>query len=183
MKLNLRSVALALGALGLGLGLAFGIGVAYGRGDPKEVEVGLTTQDLQSYLGIGGAGANAGGGTANAGGGRPAGGGRGGVATLLGAGSVGGQITAVGAESVTIEAAAGSRELKLAPSTSIRTLGSGPSAALEVGMTVLASGSENEDGSFAAAAISELPAELGALFAGQAGGGQGGGARGGPAPP
>src|SRR5687767_2126403 len=57
MVLSFRTIIIAVAVLGVGLGVAFGVGVAYGRGDPKTVESGLTQQQIQSLLGIGGASA------------------------------------------------------------------------------------------------------------------------------
>jgi hypothetical protein len=166
MALNFKIAAAAIAAFGVILGVTFGAGVAYGRGDPKTVESGLTPQQIQSMLGIGGGGAGgASGGQGSQGGqGQRPGGGN--TTSVLGANATAGRITSVSGSTVTIQTAQGTQKVNLAASTSISKMQTGAIADVREGQTIFASGTRKEDGSFDAAALTQLPPELQALFGG-----------------
>ncbi len=176
MQLTYRYVLIGIAALGVALGVAFGAGVAYGRGDPREVQSGLTTQQIQSLLGINTAqaassgAAPAGGGAAGTGSGAgaqrgQAAGAGGGLTALLG-GAVAGRVTAVTGDSVTIETAQGPQKINLSAATSVSRVSTGTSDDIREGATIIASGTKKDDGSYDATSVSQLPAELQRLFGG-----------------
>jgi len=171
MQLKFRLIAIGVAVFGVGLGIAFGAGVAYGRGDPKEVQSGLTSQQIQSLLGIsgaqaagtgtGGAGAAGAAGTQRAQGGSAAGG----ITALLG-GAVTGRVTAVSGGSVTIETAQGAQKVNLSATTTVNRVSTGTSDDIKEGVSILVSGTKKDDGSFDATSVSQLPADLQRLFSG-----------------
>lgn len=156
MTLDFRKAAIGLVAVGVIVGVTFGAGVAYGRGDPKTVETGLSAQELQAMLGLSGGAATGAPAAAGAGGG-----GQGG---LLGAGTAG-VVTAVTAESITVETAQGEQTFAITAGTAVELLTAVDSSALEVGATIIVSGSDGE-GTLAAAQITELPDALSGLASG-----------------
>ena len=172
MILDFRKLALGVAVIGLGLGVAFGAGIAYGRGDPKTVESGLSAQQLQSLLGTDVLQSA----TAGAGAAPDAGVVPGGAAGLLGA-SPTGVVTAISEASITIETLQGSQTIQLESDTLLNLLSQAEVGSLEEGQTVIISGSENNEGVFVAAAISEVPEGLG--FVAGAGGAPAGGRDGG----
>ena len=182
MVFDFRKVAAGVAVFGLALGVAFGAGIAVGRGDPKTIESGLSAQQLQTLLGtdvLQSAAANAagdGGDTAEPGaapGAAPgSAGGLGGAGGLLGQ-NPSGVITAISENSITIETRDGSQTIVLGPATTLQLLSQAEVGSLEEGQKVIVIGSENEDGTFVATAISEVPEALG--FLAGAGGLPGGG--------
>jgi hypothetical protein len=167
-SITFRKVAAGVLVAGALLGIVFGAGVAYGRGDPKTVQSGLTAQQLQSLLGISSAQAAA----ATSGQSAPGtNAGSGAAAGLLGGGATTGRITAIDGQTITIQTAQGSVKLNLAVSGTVSTVRTGETADLREGMSVVASGSRKDDGSFDATSITQLPSEIQALLTG---GGRGG---------
>jgi hypothetical protein len=186
MSLSFRTLAIAVGVLGIAMGVAFGAGVAYGRGDPKTVQSGLTQQQIQQLYGAptGGAGAAAG----AAGGTNAGAGAAGGAAVAAAARATTGRVTAVSGQTVTIETARGSQKVNLAPSATVNKTAAAAATDITEGSTIFASGTRNQDGSFDATAISQVPAELATFIASLQGGGAGSGMPGGapaasPTPP
>lgn len=159
-SLTFRTLAIGVVAAGLALGIAFGVGVAYGRGNPKTVQSGLTTQQIQQMYGPATSGA------AGAGGQGAGGAGAAGAASVLGARSTSGRVTAVSGQTVTIETRQGSQKVLLSSSTTVNKLATGASADLQEGSTIVASGTRKDDGSFEATSVSQVPAELVTLVAG-----------------
>ena len=167
MKLTFRTLMIGVAIIGLGFGASFGAGIAYGRGTPKAAASAPTQQQLNSQLGVSGAGST--GGTAVAGGGAQRGaGGAGGAAQALGR-SATGRITAVDGRTITIETAAGAQKVNLAANATLERVTAASAADFKVGDTILASGVRNADGSFDASSVSQVPSSLqGALGAGGA---------------
>ncbi len=156
MTLDFRKAAIGLVAAGVIVGVTFGVGVAYGRGDPKTVETGLSAQEIQAMLGLsGGAVAGAPGGV---------GGGGAGQGGLLGGGTAG-IVTEVTAESITVRTAQGEQTFAITASTAVELLAVADSSALQVGATIIVSGS-NSEGTLAAGQITELPEALSGLASG-----------------
>lgn len=167
MTLTYRMIVIAVAVFGLGLGVAFGAGVAYGRSDPKEVQSGLTAQQIQSLLGVSGgqaASTQSGAGAAESGQ-QQRGGAAGRIATGL--------VTGVEGQTLTIETRQGSQRINLAPSTTISKLSSGTAADIKPGLAIVASGSRKDDGSFDATDVTQVSAELQALLAAALGGATG----------
>jgi hypothetical protein len=174
MAINFRTVALGMAAFGIALGITFGAGVAYGRGDPKTVESGLSQQQIQSLLGISGGQGTGGSGSAGGQGAQGMGqqrGGSGATAGVLGAGATAGRVTAISGQTVTIQTSQGNMRLNLAASTSINKMQTGAIPDLREGQTIFATGTRKDDGSFDAAAITQLPPELQSLFGSSTSGG------------
>jgi hypothetical protein len=172
MKVRFRMVAIAVAIIGLGFGVAFGAGYEVGRGAPQVAPGGLTQQQLNSLLGINVAASAAGGQatTSGAGGGaaqRPgaAGGGQAGSQIAALAGAATGRVTEVTATSITIETRTGPQKINLAPATSFSKVAAGAAADINVGDTIVASGSRKDDGSYDATSVSQVPAALQSLLA------------------
>jgi hypothetical protein len=183
MAINFKTVAAAIAAFGVVLGVTFGAGVAYGRGDPKTVDSGLSQQQIQAMLGISGAqaaGGTGGQGTQGGQGQRQSGGTGGSMTSVLGANATAGRVTAVSGQTVTIQTAQGTQRINLAASTSVSKMQTGAIADVREGQTIFITGTRKEDGSFDAAALTQLPPELQALFGGSAPGGSATPAAGGP---
>ena len=165
MKVTFRIIAIATVVVGLGFGAAFGAGIAYGRGDPKTVAGGLTSQQLASMLGVTGAQAalSAGAAATPATGG--AGAARAGAATgALSAVGATGRITAVQGQTITIETRQGSEKINLSSSTTITKLISGGTTDLTEGTSIVVAGTRKDDGSYDATSISQVPTELQAVL-------------------
>ena len=180
MALNLRTLGLGIAIVGVAVGVAFGSGVAYGRGDPKTVEGGLTQQQIQSLLGI--SGAQAAGGT-GAGATTSATDGTG--ATRQGAGGTGaaalarnatGRVVSIAGNVITIETAQGQSKVNITPATTISRSSTAVLGDIKEGMTIVAGGTRNADGSFNATSLSQVPTELQTIVGAGAGTGGGGGA-------
>ncbi len=163
MKVTFRIIAIATVVVGVGFGAAFGAGIAYGRGDPKTVAGGLTTQQLASMLGVTGAqAALSSAATTTAGQGTTA---RAGAATgALSALGATGRITAVQGQTITIETRQGSEKINLSPSTTITKLISGGTTDLTEGTSIVVAGARKDDGSYDATSISQVPTELQAVL-------------------
>ncbi len=150
MRLTFRLIAIGVVVVGIGFGAAFGAGVAVGRGDQPTTQTSLNTQQLQSMLGITSAGAA----STSAG-----------AAALASRGATG-KITSVQGSTVTIETRTGPQKVNLAPSTTFSKLTQSPASELREGLSIVASGTRKDDGSFDATSITEVPAELAALLTG-----------------
>jgi hypothetical protein len=167
MALTFRTIIIGVAVLGIGMGVAFGAGVAYGRGDPKTVQSGLTQQQLQSLLGVSGAGAT-GGQAVGQGGTGSQGAGQGGAAAAL-TRNPSGRITAIDGQTLTIETRTGPLKVNVSPTTKINKLAAGAASDLSADGTVIVSGTRRPDGSFDATEISQVPPELQALLGGTGG--------------
>jgi hypothetical protein len=175
LKLTYRLLLAGLLVLGVAAGLAFGLGVAYGRGDPKVVDTGLSAQEIQSLLG--GGGGTQGTGSGGSGNFRNGAAGLGGAALANG---TTGQITAIDGNTITVSGFQGDVKIVLNPDATVNTLTAGSTTDLKVGDEINAAGATQDDGSFHATAVNQLPSGFGALGAGRAGGGAA--ARGTPTP-
>ena len=187
MALNLRSLGVGIAIVGVAVGVAFGSGIAYGRGDPKTVEGGLTQQQIQSLLGISGAQATGGTGAAGATTGAPDATG----APRQGAGGTGaaalsrnptGRVVSIAGNVITIETAQGQSKVNITPTTTITRSSTAVLADIKEGMTIVAGGTRNADGSFDASSLSQVPTELQTLVTAGAGTGGGAGAGAGTTP-
>lgn len=154
MQVTFRLLVFALAAVGLAVGLSFGLGVAYGKGNPREVNTGLTQQQIQALIGGSGAAGGATGGAGAVGTARAGGQAPGGAATLN---NTTGQITAVDATSVTVQTAQGPVKVNVAGNTTVQTLTTGKLSDLKVGDSIVVAGTRGADGAIAATTISALP--------------------------
>jgi len=166
MKVTFRIIAIVTVVVGVGFGAAFGAGIAYGRGDPKTVAGGLTSQQLASMLGVTGAqAALSAGAAATPATGGAAGAARAGAATgALSAVGATGRITAVQGQTITIETRQGSEKINLSASTTITKLISGGTTDLTEGTSIVVAGTRKDDGSYDATSISQVPTELQAVL-------------------
>jgi hypothetical protein len=168
-----KLVALGVIVIGLALGVVFGLGVKYGQGKQPEATGGLTQQQINQLLGVGGGGAGgAGAGGAGAGGAGAAGAGAGGSGatggatngggTALAAGrATAGRITAVQGQTVTIELRPGVTEkINLGTQSVVNKTSTGAGADLKEGSSVIVTGSRKADGSFDATTINLVAPEL-----------------------
>src|SRR4051794_11878401 len=107
--MKFRSLAIILGAVGIAMGVAFCVGLAMGKGNPKTVQSGLSSAQIQQLYGA----STNGGGTGTGAGGAQATGGTTGASGATGAPAAAsanvnlGRITSVDGTTVTIETAAG----------------------------------------------------------------------------
>jgi len=152
-----RVLLLGVLAVGLVVGVAFGTGIAVGKGDRQTVQTGLTQQQLQSLLGVGGAaaaGASQGAGSQAARG-----------ALNLGGNTIG-QVTAIEGQTVTVQTQQATVKVAVGPSTTVNTYGGNGLAGLKTGDAVVVAGQRKDDGSIEATSISQLPPELQSLASG-----------------
>lgn len=167
--MKFRVLAIGLAGLGIVIGVAFGAGLAMGKGNPREVQTGLSAAQIQQLYG-----ASAAGGTGNAAGGT----GRGSAATSGAAGATGatgsaagtasvnlGTITAVEGSTVTIETSQGATKLNLSPATKVTKMTDGTAADLQAGILVSYSGTPKSDGSIDVTSVSNVPMDLQSLVA------------------
>jgi hypothetical protein len=163
-----RFVALGVIVIGLALGVVFGLGVKYGQGNEPEATGGLTAQQINQLLGVGGAGAGgagaggAGGGGAGAGGAGAAGGATNGGGTALASGrATAGRITAVQGQTVTIELRPGvTQKINLGAQSVVNKTSTGAGADLKEGSSVIVTGTRKDDGSFDATTVNLVAPEL-----------------------
>jgi hypothetical protein len=147
-----RVLLLGVLAVGLVVGVAFGTGIAVGKGDRQTVQTGLTQQQLQSLLGVGGAAA--------------AGASQGARGALNLGGNTIGQVTAIEGQTVTVQTQQATVKVAVGPSTTVNTYGGNGLAGLKTGDAVVVAGQRKDDGSIEATSISQLPPELQSLASG-----------------
>lgn len=158
MRVTLRHMAAAVLVVGVGFGVAFGAGVAYGS--PKQVQGGLTQQQLVALLGVGTGGLGAG--ASGAGGASGAAGAAAGLAAL----GTAGRVVSVQGDVVTIETRQGNVRVNLSSSTTLTKVASATRTDLKEGMTVLVGGQRGNDGTIAATSVTELPQQLAGILTG-----------------
>jgi len=167
MKITFRIIMIGVAVLGLGFGASFGAGIAYGRSTPKTAASTPTQQQLNTSLGVSGAGtggAAQASGTTTAGAGQQRGGGAAaGAAVQALARNASGRVTAVDGRSLTIETAQGSQKVNLSANGTVQKYTTGAMSDLKVGDTVIASGTRNADGSFDASSLTQVTQDLASL--------------------